>query len=172
MQNKRFIFRGMAIGCMLFGFAGSTYAADLKIGYVDIKSAVESTAAYQSGLNKLEALKNKKQKELDAMKAKIDAAEKDVLGQSMAMSPDKLAGKQQDLNEMRKRFSRVQQDAQEELVTEKNKLDMMVGSKFQTVLKQYGKEGNFDMILPSSVLLYANPKYDVTAEITKRLDKK
>ncbi|HXH72213.1 MAG TPA: OmpH family outer membrane protein [Mariprofundaceae bacterium] len=144
----------------------------MKIGYVDVKSAVENTAAYQAGLKKLEALKNQKQKELDAMSAKIDQAEKDILGQSMAMSPDRLAAKQQDLNEMRKNYNRTRDDANEELATEKNRLDMSVGAKLQTVLQEFGKEGGFDMILPRPVMLYADPKFDVTAEITKRLDKK
>jgi len=160
------------LAAAMFGFAGIGQAADLKIGYVDVKSAVENTAAYQAGLKKLEALKTKKQKELDALRAKIDQAEKDLLGQSMAMSPDRLAAKQQELNEMRKSFSRTQQDAQEELVSEKNRLDMSVGSKFQAVMHDFGKSGGYDMILPSSAMFYANPKFDVTAEITKLLDKK
>lgn len=164
--------RGLVAAAMMFGFAGSGQAADLKIGYVDVKSAVENTMAYQAGLKKLEALKNKRLKELDALRSKIDKAEKDVLSQSMAMSPDRLAAKQQELNDMRKSYTRSQQDAQEELSSEKNRLDMSVGAKLKTALQEYGKEGGYDLILPKPVMLYSNPKYDITAEITKRLDKK
>ena len=172
MQRYTGAVRGMVIAAAMIGYAGVACAGDMKIGYVDVKSAVENTAAYQAGLKKLEALKNQKQKELDAMSAKIDQAEKDILGQSMAMSPDRLAAKQQDLNEMRKNYNRTRDDANEELATEKNRLDMSVGAKLQTVLQEFGKEGGFDMILPRPVMLYADPKFDVTAEITKRLDKK
>jgi len=163
--------RGVIAAAMMFGLAGSVQAADLKIGYVDVKSAVENTVAYQAGLKKLEALKKKRLRELDALRAKIDKAEKDVLSQSMAMSPDRLASKQQDLNDMRKSYTRTQQDAQEELSSEKNRLDMSVGSKLKTALQEFGKEGGYDMILPRPVMLYVDPKYDITAEITKRLDK-
>ncbi len=147
-------------------------AADLKIGYVDVKSAVENTRDYQAGIKRLEALKSKKQKELNVLLDKINQAEKDLMGQSMAMSPDRLADKQQQLKDMRKDLQRKQQDAQEELVAEKNRLDMNVGSKFQQVMKDFGKKHGYDLIMAKSAFLYVDPKHDVTAEITKLLDAK
>ncbi len=150
----------------------SASAADLKVGYVDVKSAVENTSDYQTGIKGLEALKSKKQKELNVLLDKINQAEKDLMGQSMAMSPDRLAQKQQDLKEMRKDLSRKQQDAQEQLVAQKNRLDMNVGSKFQEVMKSYGKKNGYDMIMAKSAFLYIDPKHDVTGSITKLLDAK
>lgn len=171
MQGKRWIY-GLAWTVAFAGFSISAHAAEMKIGYVDIKSAVENATEYQQGIKKLEALKEKKQKELQILRDKINAAEKELMGQSMAMSPDRLAAKQQEIKEMRKDFARQQQDAQEELVSQKNRLDMSVGAKFQQVIRDYGKSGHFDFILPKSTLLYANPKFDITSDITKKLDKK
>ncbi|KON47778.1 OmpH family outer membrane protein [Mariprofundus ferrooxydans] len=149
---------------------GSATAAELKVGYVDMKSAVENTADYQQGMKRLQALQETKIKELRAMKEKIDKGEKDLLGQSMAMSPDRLAQKQQQLKEMRKDFQRSQQDAQEELGAEKNRLDVSIGAKFQKVISDYGKKGHYDMILPRPVFLYVDSKLDVTGDVTKLLD--
>jgi len=155
----------------ILGVSVSTAEA-AKIAYVDVKSSVENTKTYQSGLKRLEALKSKKLKELQALKAKIDQAEKDVLGQSMAMSPDRLSQKQSELKELRKSASRKQQDAQEELVGEKNRLDQKVVSDFYQVVRDYGKKNGYDLILPKSNMIYANPSLEVTADITKLLDKK
>jgi len=168
-------YRNLITGAFLaiaVALPATVQAADLKVGYVDVKSAVENTADYQAGIKRLEALKSKKQKELNVLLDKINQSEKDLMGQSMAMSPDRLAQKQQNLKEMRKDLSRKQQDAQEELVAEKNRLDMNVGSKFQKVMKSYGKKNGYDLIMAKSAFLYVDPKHDVTASITKLLDAK
>jgi len=142
-----------------------------KIAYVDVKSSVENTTAYKNGLKHLNALKNKKLKELQALKTQMDQAEKDILGQSMAMSPERLAQKQDELKELRKNAARKQQDAQEELVAEKNRLDQKVVSDFYSVVRDYGKEKGIDLILPKSNMIYASSALDITADITKILDK-
>jgi Skp family chaperone for outer membrane proteins len=91
----------------------------------------------------------------------------------MAMSPDALEQKQQELKDLRKDFSRKQQDAQEELLNEKNRLDQSLVSDFYNVVQAYGKQNHYDYIFMSkSAVIYANPDLDITPEITKLLDKK
>ncbi len=67
---------------------------------------------------------------------------------------------------------RKQQDAQEEIAVEKNRLEMSIGKKFQQALNDFGKKGGYDMLLARPMFLYVDPKHDVTAEITKMLDAK
>jgi outer membrane protein len=153
--------------------AGLANASELKIGIVDVKSAFENTKAYQQGQNKLKALVSRKEKELNALQAKIEQAEKDMMGQRMVMSPERLAEKDSDIKEMRKLYSRMQQDAQDEIVSEESKLQGTLGMKFRDVLEKFGKDSGYDLILPKAqqIVLYANPAHDVTGEITKLLDK-
>ena len=147
-------------------------AAELKIGLVDVRSAIENTSAYQQGLNRLKALTSKKQKELDALRSQIEKAEKEMLGQSMAMSPERLSQKQSEINDRRKQYSRQQQDAQEEIVAEQSKLQSAQGIKLTKVLQEFGKKNGYDLLLPKAqFVLYSDPAHDVTAEITKLLDK-
>jgi Skp family chaperone for outer membrane proteins len=162
----------LAISASTLLLAGVASAAENKVAYVDVKSAVENTRAYQQGLKSLEALKNSKQKELDALRMKISQSEKDIMGQSMAMSPERLAQKQNELKELRKSFARKQQDAQEELISKKNSLDQGVISDFYEVVRDYGKKNGFDLILPKSAIIYANDALDITGDVTKLLDKK
>lgn len=147
-------------------------AADLKIGIVDVRSAIENTSAYQQGLSRLKALTSRKQKELDTLRTQIEKAEKEMLGQSMAMSPERLSQKQSEINDRRKQYSRLQQDAQEEIVAEQSKLQSAQGVKLTKVLQDFGKKNGYDLVLPKAqFVLYSNPAHDVTAEITKLLDK-
>ncbi len=154
----------------IFGFS-SVQAAELKIGYIDIKTALENTAEYQSGMTSLKALRDKKLTQLKALKEQIDRAEKEIMRQSLAMSQEHLAQKQRDLKEMGKKFQRAQQDAQEELAAKKNSMDIASMAKFQKVITTYAKSHHYDMIIPRPVFLYVDAKLDLTGDITKLLDK-
>ncbi|OIO73925.1 MAG: hypothetical protein AUJ57_03385 [Zetaproteobacteria bacterium CG1_02_53_45] len=158
------------LGAMMICGVTVAHAAEMKFGYVDMKSAVENTADYQQGMKRLKSLQDQKVKELQALGEKISSAEKDLLGQSMAMSQDRLAERQQELKSLRTDFQRKQQDAQEALGAEKNRLDISIGSKFEKVITSYGKQGKYDMIMPRPMFLYVDPKHDITADITKLLD--
>ncbi|MDQ6975248.1 MAG: OmpH family outer membrane protein [Mariprofundaceae bacterium] len=150
----------------------SANAAELTIGYVDLKAAIENTKRYQNGFARVRALKEQKKAELDSLRKRINQVESDIMGQSMAMSPDRLNKKQGKLKELRKSFTRKQQDAQEELLSKKNALDEGILMNFYKVVRTYGKEKHYDMLLQKSAMFYVDPKYDITPEITKILDKK
>jgi len=166
---KKFVWVAASVAMLSLG---AVTAKAGKIGYIDVKSAVENTKDYQNGLHHLETLKAQKLKELRGLKAKIDQAEKDILSQSMAMSQERLAQKQSSLKELRKSAARRQQDAQEELVAAKNQLDQKVVGHFYKVARQYGKDNGFDLVLPKSNMIYVNDALDITPAITKLLDGK
>jgi len=173
MMNKmkmKAILISIGAAC-LFGLS-SVQAAELKVGYVDIKAALESTPEYKQGIKRLKAISEQKMKALRALKDKISKEEKDLMGQSLAMSQENLAQRQQKLQEMGKKFKRMQQDAQEELAAEKNRVDIASMSKFQKVMTSYGKEHHFDMLVPKPIFIYADPKHDVTGDIIKLLGSK
>jgi len=82
-MNIKAILISMGAVCML-GMS-SVQAAELKIGYIDIKTALESTAEYQQGMKRLKALSDKKVKALKSLKDKITQGEKELMGQSLAV---------------------------------------------------------------------------------------
>lgn len=159
---------------MFVGFATvSAKAADIKLGYVDVRNAIESTKAYQAGINRLEDMRKKQQKELNVLKDKILKTAEDLRAQSMIMSPDRVSEKQEELTSMNKLFERKKQDAQDSLMREKNRLDQGILSDFYAVVKEYAHTHGYDLILQKQpAVLYASDVYDLTAEITKALDKK
>jgi len=147
-------------------------AVDSKIAVVDIKTAMENTKAYAAGIKRLEALQNKKKKELEAMRKRLTDLDKELQLQSMALSNDRQNAKQQELAELKKTFDRKLQDASDELKGEKRKLDSRMISQFYDVVRDYGKEKGFDLVLPKSTTMYVGKGLDITADITKILDKK
>jgi len=165
---KRMMFVLLALSTL----ATTASAAETKIGYVDIKSAMESTKDYSQGLKRLEALESKKTKQLEAMRNRITDLDKEVQMQSMTMSNDHKMAKQQEMTQLKKEFDRELQDASDELKGEKRKLDQVLVGKFYDAVREYGKTNHFDIILPKSATVYTSGTLDITADITKILDTK
>lgn len=153
-------------------YAGSAIAADMKIGYVDINSSMENTKTYIQGIKRVEALQNKKKQELEAMRKKVTDMEKELQMQSVATTSEYQVVKQQEFARLKKEFEREVQDATDELKNEKRILDRKMLSKFYDAVRAYGKENKFDMIIPTSIIIYGTPEYDLTSAITMLLDKK
>jgi len=152
--------------------SANALAAETKIAYVDIKTAMENTKAFTQAQKRMEALQSKKKKQLEAMRKKVADLDKELQMQSMAMSNEHLANKQDELNRLKTAFDRELQDAGGELKREKRKLDKTMYVKFYDVVRAYGKKHNFDIILPKSATIYTNGSHDITADITKLLDQK
>jgi len=156
----------------LFLYSAPSMAADAKIAYVDIKTAMENTKAYSKGIKRLEALQNKKKKTLERMRNRVSQLEKELQMQSMAMSSEHQMSKQQEFTRLKKEFERALQDASDELKGAKRQLDQTLIGQFYDTVRAYGKQKKIDIILPKSATIYSNGAYDITAEITKILDKK
>jgi len=150
--------------------SGQAIAVELKIAFVDVKSAIENTKQFRAGQQQLDKVKKAKMKELEALKERISQMDKDLTSQSMAMSPDRLSRKQQDINDMKKDFKRKLQDAQEAMTLERNRILQGINTKFGKKIREFGKKNGYDLILTRPSVLYVSPAHDVTAQVTKLLD--
>ncbi|MDX8389852.1 MAG: OmpH family outer membrane protein [Mariprofundaceae bacterium] len=151
--------------------SGSLSAAEMKIAYVDSRSAVQNTLAYKEGMKQLEAEKSAKEKELKSLNQRVRDIQQEMMSQAMVMSPAQQAKKQEELGDLQKLFTRKQQDGQEELQRGLQRVNQGIYAKFVKAVRKYGKESSYDLILLKSEVIYGKTQHDVTAEITKILDK-
>jgi len=157
----------LALGIFTGGQLG---AAELKIGFVNVKSAIEDTKQYRAGQRQLEDIKKVKLKELEDLKSRITRMDKNLTSQSMAMSPERLSMKQREINSMKKDFKRKLQDAQEAMSLERNRILQGINTKFGKKIREFGKKNGYDLILTRPSVLYVSPSHDVTAQVTRLLD--
>ena len=157
----------LALG--LLASFGAT-AAELNVVYVDMNNAIQNTAKYREGMKRVASIKSTKQKELEGLRDKINQMDKDLLSQSMAMSPEKLSQKQQGLDDLKMDFQRKLQDAQRAMELEQNRLLQGIYAKFAEKIRDFAAKKGYDYILTKPSVLYFKPTLDVTAEITKLLD--
>ena len=111
---------GVVIGMIILGgWFGSSWAIDLKIGYVDITRAVnecregiEAKKVIVKELEKYQRLGAEKQKELQAMK---DSLEK----QALMLTPDARVTKEKEFQNKGREFQRWVEDSQNEIKSER-----------------------------------------------------
>jgi len=164
-------------GCFLAGLVvlaglalGSGPAlAQVKIGVVDLQTAVASTKAGKSAKEKLEKLAKKKQKELDDKVAAITKMEDELKAQLPVMSE---AGKQ----DMIKKYREAGMELQELYVKNqqymaKKKAEMLepILQKMGSIIQDLALSDGYTVILDRSegTVLYFEPATDLTPRIIK-----
>lgn len=158
-----------ALMCVFF--AANLYAGDTpSIAIVDQFAAIVNTKQAQNLTDKykieLEAEKGK----LVALDNQVSELEKrlekegDVMSQSeMVSTSSKITNMKLDRNVLIKKLRNRNQDAQQEIIG-------ALGPKFETVMKEIQTERKFDLILQKQAALWASEKYDITSDVTKRID--
>lgn len=162
---------GIAVALLLS--TATTQAAELKIGFVDVKSAIENTQKYKDASSRLKSLVSNIENDLKALKDKMQTVKSEMSKGSMVWSPEKLQAKRDELTDLETSFKRKQEDGGSHVGRETRRLNEGVGEGLFKVISQYAKENGYDMILQKQpMVLYGQDQYDLTGEITKKLDQR
>jgi len=164
---------GIVIGMIfLSGWFGSVWAADLKIGVVDVQRAVnESQAGVEAKkvltkeAEKLQHLYEEKQKELQTIKESLDK-------QSLMLNSEARAAKEKDFQNKLKEFQRWQEDNQNEMNQKRTEMERNVALGLQKVIQKIGADEGYTFVLVKneSIVLYSSKSIDLTDRVIKAFD--
>lgn len=163
----------MVIGMIILGgWLGSVWAADLKIGFVDVQKAinecqagVEAKKAIIKDVEKLQHLNDEKQKELQTMKEYLDK-------QSLMLNSEARAAKEKDFQNKLKDFQRWQEDNQNEMNQKRLEAEKSVGMGLQKVIQKIAADEGYTFVLVKNdtLVLYASKSVDLTDRVIKAFD--
>ncbi|MCB0342309.1 MAG: OmpH family outer membrane protein [Pseudobdellovibrionaceae bacterium] len=147
--------------------------ANTKIGYVDMKKAVESTKAGKSARETLEKEFAKKKTALEKRKADIEKMTQDFEKKSMVLSEDVRIKKQQSLQEEVLKYQKMLGESQVDISQKERDLMMPILGRLRDVIQDVAKEKGYTMVLEKAEqsVLWANEELDLTDEVIKRYDK-
>ena len=152
--------------------ASAVFAADaLKIGYVDLQQALLESDAGKRAKADLEALEKSKKAVIDEKVKAINKVEEELGKQSSVLSTEARKLKEEELEKLQRDFQRLVTDAQTELQKKERELTESILKGIGELVRAYGKEQDFTIILPSDVLLYAREGIDLTKTIVERVNK-
>lgn len=173
-MTRHFKLAALLAACVAVSLVPARAEAQVKIGVVDVQTAIFTTKDGKKAKEKLEKLAKKKEKEIDSKSEEIKKMEEEMKKQLPVMSD---SGKQDMLQKYRTKGMELQQlymDSQTYLQKKKSELFEPVLTKMNAIIQDMALSDGYTVILDSSMgaVVYYQPSTDVTAEVIKRYNKK
>lgn len=152
--------------------AASMAHAEVKIGFVDMQKAIQSTAAGKKAKAELEGEFNKKKKELEKKEADLKKMGEDLERKKAVLSEEVLGKKQAEFQEEMLKYRDVVGKSQIEIQKKERDLTAPILDKMKKVIEKIAKDKGYSMILENSqMVLFATADSDLTDDIIKAYEK-
>ena len=151
---------------------GSVFAAELKIGCVDIQRSVNNCNAGKEAKNtiikeveKFQRLTVEKQKELQTLKESLDK-------QNPLLKPEARATKEKEFQNKLREFQRWGEDNQNEINQKRMELERNIATGLLKDIQKIGAEEGFNLILEKNetIVLFTSKSIDLTDRVIKVYD--
>ena len=165
---KRFILAGVLAGCVA---ATPVLAADVKLGYIDMQRALNSSEAGKEAKEQLAARVKKYQDEINTKQEEIKKLKDDLEKQGMLLSESARASKEKDYQQRLKEFQRFTKDAQDELQGKDEEFTRKILEGMEKVIQEFGRKNGYSFIfVKNEGMLFVDEKSDVTEEVLKNFN--
>lgn len=151
---------------------GTALAEGSKIAIVNIQSIMRDSTAAKSIRTQLESKQKAYQAEISKKEEAMQKEEQELANQRATLSKEAF---EQKVDAFRQKATTMQKDVQDKKATldaafEKalNDIQKVVNE----IITDLAKEKGFNVAIPSSQLLYAEPDMDITAEVLSKLNAK
>ena len=162
---KRF-FLASILACSIA--ATPVFAADVKLGYIDMQRALNSSEAGKEAKEQLAARVKKYQDEINAKQEEIKKLKDDLEKQGMLLSESARASKEKDYQQRLKEFQRFTKDAQDELQGKDEEYTRKILEGMEKVIQEFGRKNGYSFIfVKNEGMLFVDEKADVTEEVLK-----
>lgn len=150
------------------------FAAETKIGYVDLQKAITKTSEGKNAKKKLEKEFKKKQADLQKKEADLKSMTKDLEKKSLVLSDDVKLKKQRTLQEEVLKYRELVGKSQMEIQQKERDLTMPIINKLRTIIGEIASKEGYTMILEKSEqsVLWAKSDADLTEKIVKEFEKR
>lgn len=165
---KRFLLAGLLACCIA---ATPVFAADVKLGYIDMQRALNSSEAGKEAKEQLAARVKKYQDEINSKQEEIKKLKDDLEKQGMLLSESSRASKEKDYQQRLKEFQRFTKDAQDELQGKDEEFTRKILEGMEKVIQEFGRKNGYSFIfVKNEGMLFADEKADVTDEVLKNFN--
>ncbi|MBC7398721.1 MAG: OmpH family outer membrane protein [Mucilaginibacter sp.] len=160
---------------LAFTFLGFTASFAQRFGYVDSDYILKHMPDYVSAQKQLGALSDQWQKEVDNRFQEIDRMYKAYQADQVLMSADMKKRREDEVvtkEKAAKDFQRQKFGPSGELETKSSSIMKPIQDKVAKAVQAVAEAENLDMIFDKNsevIMLYANPRYDKSADVITRL---
>ncbi|HAM50266.1 MAG TPA: hypothetical protein DCP92_06070 [Nitrospiraceae bacterium] len=148
-----------------------SFAEELvKIGYVDLRVALNESDAGKAAKAELETLIKTKQVAIDEKGKNVEKLKVELEKQSSVLSGDAKKAKEDEIERLVRDYQRLVQDSQGEVKKKEDKYTETIIKELRVIVDQIGKEEGYSLILENveGIILYSNKGLDLTERVLKR----
>ncbi|MBN3038296.1 MAG: OmpH family outer membrane protein [Candidatus Omnitrophica bacterium] len=152
----------------LLGWVQAGFAEEQKIGYINLKTLLDDYKKVTDGEDQLLNQAEEKNEERDNMVKNI----KNLREQIDLLNEADKEKKQQELDEKIKALQEFTYQTRTSLRQDRDEKFRDIMKEVKTVIEEYGKSHNYNIIIDDTLLLYKQENLDVTEEIVKILNQR
>lgn len=162
---KRVILSVIIAACIA---STSVFAAESKIGYIDMQRAINTSEQGKEAKEQLAAKVKKYQDEINVKQEDLKKMKDELEKQGMLLSDSARASKEKDYQNKLKDFQRFTKDAQDELQGKDEELTRRILEGMEKVIQEFGRLKGYTFIfVKNETMLFVDEKADLTEEILK-----
>jgi outer membrane protein len=180
MNVKRALFAAAALllvpAAQVYAQAGGAAPAPAgaqKIGILNVRQAVFTTAEGKLALAELQSQFAPRTSELDALRKQMDSIQNRLNAESRTLSDEEKARLQRQGELLARQAQRKQQEFEEDAQAAQADVLERIARKMDDVMGRYARENNFTLVIDVStqnVVVFAAPQIDITQDIIKLYD--
>lgn len=161
--------------CVLAGSlaisAMGAYAAELKVGYVQVDKILKDAPQTSESGKKLEREFSPRTRELETMQKQIKDKEAALDKDALTMSESARRDKERDVSNLKIEFQRKQRELREDINLRKNEELSSLQDRINKAVTTVAEAEGYDLVVYSGVA-FASKKIDITDKVLKSLGKK
>ncbi len=158
---------------IVFGLAFSVQAADMKVGWIDMQKAIQSSNAGKKAKAGLEKEFKRKKQALEKKQKDLKKMSEDLQKKKLALSEKAFMQKQQDLQKEFMKFQEEYRKSQLEIQKKESDLTKPILKKIQTAIDGIAKSKGYSYVLEKSEqsVMWAKKDLDITDLVIKKINK-
>lgn len=152
--------------------SGLGFAAETKIGYLDIGQAIATSDAGKAASSQLQAKFSKFQEQATAKQKELTTLKDELEKQGMALNESAKAAKLKEYQQKQRDLERFVKDSDEELKKSEAELINKIQTDIVKQVRDYGKKNSFTLIVEAreAGAIYADKSIDITEAVIKELN--
>ena len=150
--------------------AESASGADVvKIGYVDLRVALNESEAGKKAKIELESLIKTKQSSIEEKGKSIEKLKADLEKQASVLSAEARKGKEEEIERLMRDYQRLVQDSQNDVKKKEAEITGSILRELRNIVDKIGQEEGYSLILENveGIILYSRKDLDITERVIK-----
>ena len=140
----------------------------VKIGFIDLKRVYEESGRKELYEKMMDELRREKTFGMNEMKGKVLAMEK----MKLELSEEKMKEKDEEIRKLKADLDAFINDANTDLKRKMSEYEREFARELKEVVTKIGDEESYTYILSDVILLYSQPKYDLTETVIAKFKQK